>query len=335
MIKVALVGAGKMGLSHLAILGMQPNVKVVGVCDTSKLVLGVLQKYSAFSGYTDFKKMLDEAKPDAVFVAVPTKYHYDYVKELLARGIHVFAEKPFCLNDEQGKELVKLAATHKLVNQVGYHNKFVGTFQEVRRLIKSGALGSVDHFLGEAYGPVVVKKKEGTWRSKPSEGGGCLMDYAAHVIDLINDILSPITACGGSLIKSIYSKKVDDVVYALLELEDKTTGMLSVNWSDETYRKMSTSITINGSEGKIISDANELKVYFKNDNCPEGYTKGWNVKYVTDLTDQVDFYLRGEEYSAQVDYFVNAILGKELNTINTFESAWKTDRAISTIKNTK
>lgn len=335
MIKVALVGAGKMGLSHLAILGMQPNVKVVGVCDTSKLVLGVLQKYSAFSGYTDFKKMLDEAKPDAVFVAVPTKYHYDYVKELLTRGIHVFAEKPFCLNEEQGKELVKLAATHKLVNQVGYHNKFVGTFQEVRRLIKSGALGSVDHFLGEAYGPVVVKKKEGTWRSKPSEGGGCLMDYAAHVIDLINDILSPITACRGSLIKSIYSKKVDDAVYALLELEDKTTGMLSVNWSDETYRKMSTSITINGAEGKVISDANELKVYFKNDNCPKGYTKGWNVKYVTELTDQVDFYLRGEEYSAQVDYFINAILGKEPNTINTFESAWKTDRAISTIKNTK
>lgn len=161
------------------------------------------------------------------------------------------------------------------------------------------------------------------------------MDYAAHVIDLINDILSPITACRGSLIKSIYSKKVDDAVYALLELEDKTTGMLSVNWSDETYRKMSTSITINGAEGKVISDANELKVYFKNDNCPKGYTKGWNVKYVTELTDQVDFYLRGEEYSAQVDYFINAILGKEPNTINTFESAWKTDRAISTIKNTK
>ena len=335
MIKVALVGAGKMGLSHLSILGMQPNVKVVGVCDTSKLVLGVLQKYSTFPGFTDFKKMLDEVKPNAVFVAVPTRFHYDYVKELVTRGIHVFAEKPFCLNEEQGKELVKLATTQKLVNQVGYHNKFVGTFQEVRRLVKSGALGSVDHFLGEAYGPVVIKKKEGTWRSKPSEGGGCLMDYAAHVIDLINDIISPITVSRGSLIKSIYSKKVDDAVYSLLELEDKTTGVLSVNWSDETYRKMSTSITISGSNGKIISDANELKVYFKNDDCPEGYTKGWNVKYVTDLTEQVDFYLRGEEYSAQVDYFINSILGKEPNSINTFESAWKTDRAINIIKNTK
>lgn len=268
-------------------------------------------------------------------MATPTKFHFDFVKELLARNIHVFVEKPFCLTEEQGMELTSMASDRNLVNQVGYHNKFVGTFREVKKLVKTGAIGEVNHFMGEAYGPVVTKKKEGTWRSNPSEGGGCLMDYASHVIDLINDILSPITAIKGSILKSIYSKKVDDAVYSILELSDKTTGMLSVNWSDETYRKMSTSITINGEKGKIISDANELKVYFKDDHCPEGYSKGWNVKYVTDLTPQVDFYLRGEEYSAQVDYFINAVIGNVPNNINNFQSAWLTDRAISIIKNQK
>ncbi len=135
--------------------------------------------------------------------------------------------------------------------------------------------------------------------------------------------------------KSIYSKLVEDAADPLLELSDKTTGVLSVNWSDETYRKMSTSITINGTKGKIISDANELKVYFKEDDCPEGYSKGWNVKYVTDLTGQVDFYLRGEEYSAQVDYFIDAVVGKVPKKINNFQSAWLTDRAISIIQHQK
>jgi hypothetical protein len=51
------------------------------------------------------------------------------------------------------------------------------------------------------------------------------------------------------------------------------------------------------------------------------------------LTDPVDFYLRGEEYSAQIDYFVRAIQKKVPNTINNFKSAWTTDRAISLIKN--
>ena len=117
-----------------------------------------------------------------------------------------------------------------------------------------------------------------------------------------------------------------------MELSSKVSGVLSVNWSDETYRKMSTSITVMGSKGKIICDASEIKVYFKSSDCPSNYTKGWNVKYITELTEPVDFYLRGEEYSAQIDYFLKAIQKKVPNTINNFESAWHTDKVISLIR---
>ncbi len=178
----------------------------------------------------------------------------------------------------------------------------------------------------------MVRKKQDTWRSDPSEGGGCLLDYASHVIDLINGILSPVVASKGTLLKSVYSTNVEDAVYSLLELKSGLSGVLQVNWSDDTHRKMSTSVTIMGTQGKIISDANELKVFLKDGNLPEGYSKGWNIKYITELTEQVDFYLRGEEYSAQVDYFVKAAQGKLPNSVNTFESAWLTDRAISIIK---
>ena len=50
-------------------------------------------------------------------------------------------------------------------------------------------LGDLVHFTGEAYGPVVTKEKGGTWRSDPEEGGGCLFDYASHVINLIQEII--------------------------------------------------------------------------------------------------------------------------------------------------
>lgn len=332
MLKVALMGAGKMGISHLSILNAHPEVKVVGICDTSKMVNDFLSKQGNFNCFTDYKDMINAVKPEAVVVAVPTKFHYTIIKDFLEKGIHVFAEKPFCLTVEQGSELVKLAAQKKLVNQIGYHNKFVGTFREMKKIVTSGALGNIYHFTGEAYGPVVVNKKQDTWRSDPSEGGGCLLDYASHVIDLINDILSPVKASKGSLLKSVYSKNVEDAVFSLLELSSGVTGILSVNWSDDTYRKMSTTITVVGTKGKIISDANELKVYFK-ETIPQGYSKGWNVKYITDLTEEVDFYLRGEEYSAQLDYFIKAATGKVPNNINTFESAWYTDKAISLIKN--
>ncbi len=333
MVNVALIGAGKMGISHLAILGAHPDVQVTGVSDTSKMVVDAFRKFSKFPCYTDYEKMLDEAPADAVFVAVPTKYHAVMVKKVLEKGKHVFAEKPLCLTVGEGQELVELAASKKLVNQVGYHNKFVGTFRELKRIVDSGDLGEIFHFAGEAYGPVVTRPKQGNWRADPSEGGGCLMDYASHVIDLINYTLGPITAVKGAVLKPLYSKNVEDSVSALLELSSKVTGILLVNWSDITYRKMSTSVTIQGSKGKIICDANELKVYFNTEETPAGYTRGWNVKYVTDLTEQVDFYLRGEEYSAQIDYFIKAIQKKVPNTINNFQSAWQTDKVISLIKN--
>lgn len=333
MIKVALIGVGKMGISHLSILGANPNVDVVGVCDTAKMVTDFLTRYGKFQCYTDYQKMISETAPDAIFVAVPTKFHYAIIKDILSKKIHVFAEKPLCLTAAQAQELAALAQTQNVVNQVGYHNKFIGTFKEVKKIVNSGVLGKIHHFVGESYGPVVTKPQQSTWRSNPTEGGGCLLDYASHVIDLINDTLAPVSSVKGSVLNSVFSTTVEDSVYALLELSNNLKGILSVNWSDDTYRKMSTTITIIGTKGKIISDASELKVYLKEANVLPGYVSGWNVKNITDLTDQVNFNLRGEEYTAQVDYFIDAVQGKVPNNINTFQNAYQTDWAIELIRN--
>ena len=109
--------------------------------------------------------------------------------------------------------------------------------------------------------------------------------------------------------------------------------MLSVNWSDETYRKMSTQITVIGKEGKIISDAQEMKIYLKKENKELKLEKGWNMRYITDLTDEVMFNLRGEEYSAQVDYFAKCIKNNEAENKSSFSSALNTDKVIDLIKN--
>jgi len=333
MIKVALIGAGKMGISHLAILGAHPDVEVVGVADTTKMVTEVLSKYTNFQCFSDYNKMIEEERPDAVVVAVPTKYHASLVARLLNEGIHVFVEKPFCLTANDGIELTKIATEKNLVNQVGYHNKFIGTFTEAKKLIDQGAIGEILHFSGDMNGPVVIKQKQSNWRSKPEEGGGCLMDYAAHLIDLINYLVAPISNVQGAILKSFYSGAVEDSVFSLLETENHISGVINVNWSDETYRKMSTQVTIIGSQGKIIVDATELKVYLKQDIADPNYTRGWNIKHINDFSEEVDFYLRGEEYSAQMDHFIKAVQQKVPNHINNFESAAQTDYVIDLIRN--
>lgn len=333
-VRLGIIGVGKMGLSHLSIARAIPGVEVTGVCDSADYLLDVLHKYSGVPTFKNAERMLDEAKLDALIVATPTGSHFELVNSALERNIHVFCEKPLTLNSEQSIALAKTASDHGLVAQVGYHNRFVATFQEVRRLLADGVLGRPSHVLAEAYGPVVLKPTGSTWRSRRSSGGGCLYDYAAHPINLLNWYLGSPRRVRGSVINSIFSKDTDDEVYATLDFDDGLSAQLSVNWSDESYRKMSTSITVSGSMGRIVADRQELRVYLRDGaRIPDGYRSGWNIRYITELTPPVQFYLRGEEYSAQLEHFVAAVqAGEGAARDNSFSSAAETDSVIELIQ---
>lgn len=330
MVRVGVVGLGKMGLSHHAMINAHPEVEVVAVCDATGYVLDVLNKYTGVRTFSDYDNMLRDAQLDAVIIATPSRSHEPMVRSALDRGIHVFCEKPFVLTARDGLELAQLAQSKSLVNQVGYHYRFVAAFQEVKRLLDLGAIGEVTHAMAEAYGPVALKPKGSTWRSQRSEGGGCLYDYAAHPLNLLNWYFGAPDAVGGTVLNSIFSKETEDEVYSTLYFEGGKSAQLSVNWSDESYRKMSTKITLWGTTGRITADRQECQVYLRDTaSVPEGYQQGWNVRYTTDMTQPVWFYVRGEEYSAQLDYFVQKIKAKDLDNVNSFESAAMTDKAIA------
>lgn len=330
MIRVAVAGLGKMGLSHLAMINSHPCVKVCAVCDTADYLLDVLSKYSGVRTYTDYDAMLRDVGLDAVLIATPSRLHAGMVKAALENDLHVFCEKPFCLDVGEAESLCELAKNRKLVNQVGYHYRFVGAFREVKRLLDAGAIGEVSHALAEAYGPVVLKPQRSTWRTKRDEGGGCLYDYAAHPINLVNWYFGQPTGVGGTVMNGIFSKETCDEVFSTLYFGQGKSAQVSVNWSDESYRKMSVKITIWGSLGRIYADRQECQAYLRSAAIiPDGYREGWNVRHTTELTDAAWFYLRGEEYSAQLDHFVRCIEEKRGQNDNSFESAVVTDRVIS------
>jgi predicted dehydrogenase len=330
VINVGIVGLGKMGISHQAIINMHPGANLAAVCDASGYLLGVLKKYTGVATYSDLDRMLGEVELDALIVATPSRAHAQMVKQALQRDLHVFCEKPLTLDVPESVELTELAADRGLATQVGYHNRFIGAFREVKALLDAGAIGTVSHALGEAYGPVVLKPKGKTWRSQRQEGGGCLYDYAAHPINLINWYLGEPVGVGGTVLKQIFSEETDDEVFGTLFFSDGKTAQISANWSDDSQRKMTTQITIWGSAGRIEADRQECRAYLRGTApVPVGYTAGWNVRYTTDLTEPVWFYLRGEEYSAQIDHFVRRVQDKRIDGENAFESALVTDRVIA------
>ena len=91
--------------------------------------------------HDDYDSLLAREFIDAVLIATPPKLHASMVHKALERGLHVFCEKPFVLDVAEGERLAALAETKGLVNQVGYHCRFVGAFQEAARIVKSGRAG--------------------------------------------------------------------------------------------------------------------------------------------------------------------------------------------------
>jgi scyllo-inositol 2-dehydrogenase (NADP+) len=331
MTRTAIVGLGKMGLSHLAILRAHPELDVVGACDSVGYVRNILAKYSDLNCYDDLERMLAETDTEALVVATPSRMHAPMVEKAIARGIHVFCEKPFVLNVAEGERLVAMAEAKGLVTQVGYHNRFIGAFREAARVVSSGALGRIHHVRAEAYGPVVLREKGSTWRGSKSEGGGALYDYACHAIDLVNFVVGVPQRVDGIARNSVFSRDVDDEVYCTLHYDNGVSGQLSVNWSDESFRKMSTKISVWGSNGRVTADRQECQIYLRESNpsVPEG--EGWTIRYTTDLTEEVWYYLRGEEYSAQIDYFAQSIKEGRTNGENNFRSALDADRVADMI----
>ena len=320
-VRAAIIGLGKMGLSHQSIANTHPDLQLVAICDTSGYVLDLLSKYTGIKTYSDSEAMFREERLDCVFVATPSKFHGRLVAAALERGLHVFCEKPFGLDPEEGYRLADLAERKRLVNQVGYHYRFVATFQEARRLLQLGVLGTLHHVRIEAYGPVVLRPKGVSWRSHKSEGGGCLFDYACHGIDMANYLVGTPKAVSGTVLNSVFSNDVDDEIYSTLQFAQGLHGQLATNWSDESFRKMSLKIGLWGTNGRMNIDRQELQVYLRSLPKPvDNLQPGWNIRYTTDLTPPVWFYLRGEEYSAQVDHFVHAIQSNS-STASTFRSA--------------
>jgi scyllo-inositol 2-dehydrogenase (NADP+) len=121
-------------------------------------------------------------------------------------------------------------------------------------------------------------------------------------------------------------------VSTTLVYPEGATAQISANWSDESQRKMTTRITLWGTTGRIFADRQECQVYLRDgDALPEGYGPGWNVRHTTELTAPVWYYLRGEEYSAQIDSFVTRVGEGRTMGVNDFASAAETDRSIGMI----
>jgi len=307
-IRVAIIGVGRMGITHYSILNAHPDVTVTAVAEPTPLINSFLDKYLEVRTYKDYTRLLEKETVDALVVCTPPALNSEVLRAAHAAGAHVFVEKPGTLVASQALELAALFESRGLVNQVGYVNRFNDVFGAARQLLVQRALGEVIRFRSEMYSRTIIREEEGgSWRSARDSGGGAVYEMASHCLDLVNFLFGPPDEVTGTALSQVFSRSVEDIVSSTLRYQSGLVGSLYVNWSDASYRKPTNRIEVFGKAGKLTADQYGLKVYLNEASPQHNLRAGWNSRYITDLFSSVPFFVRGIEFTAQLNHFVECI----------------------------
>jgi predicted dehydrogenase len=142
VLKVAIVGCGKIADSHAAQIQRIPGCEMVGACDREELMAKQLcERFPIEASYTDLDDLIAKARPDVVHITTPPQSHFKIARECLQRGCHVYVEKPFTLNTEEAQELIDIAERTGRKITAGHDDQFRHVARRSRKLIQDGFLG--------------------------------------------------------------------------------------------------------------------------------------------------------------------------------------------------
>lgn len=152
MLKVAIIGCGKIADGHVEQIRAIGRGEVVAVCDREPLMAEQLAVRMAIPHrYTDAQVMLRECRPDVVHIATPPESHVALATMALDAGCHAFVEKPFALTAADARVILDRARQSGRRVSVNYLYNFEPPGLELENLLGRGALGDVVH-LDTVYG---------------------------------------------------------------------------------------------------------------------------------------------------------------------------------------
>jgi myo-inositol 2-dehydrogenase / D-chiro-inositol 1-dehydrogenase len=191
-LRLALIGAGWITPMHLAALDRLDRTTLVGVASARLASAEVTAAPRGAAAYDDIERMLDEQRPDVVYVAVPPSVAVQACDAVVARGIPFLAEKPLAASDATGPARIAAAVEAQgLVAAVGYHLRSLEALPEVQARLAD-----------DPARLVVAKWTDGTpapeWWLKAAVGGGQVIEQATHLYDLARLLVGEATVVGAS-----------------------------------------------------------------------------------------------------------------------------------------
>jgi predicted dehydrogenase len=196
MLRVAIIGCGKIADSHASQIRRISGCELVAVCDREELMARQFsERFGVPRWFSGVEEMIRLAQPQVVHITTPPQSHFPLARLCLEAGVHVYVEKPFTLNTAEAEALVQLAQERGLKLTAGHDDQFSHVARRLRQLAKAGYLGGEPVHMESVYGyemsgsyaRALLGDREHWVRKLP---GGLLQNIISHGIARIAEYCS-------------------------------------------------------------------------------------------------------------------------------------------------
>ena len=263
------------GLDHdhvwglLAAIAKEPDAQLVAIADPHPELVSKAKARvpAAVKFYDDYRKMLDEIKPDAAIVTTENDRHLEILRECAQRHIHYSTEKPMASTAADAREMERLADQAHIKLMVNYWNAWVAPTHDLFHRVYAGELGPVQKIVVEQghQGPreIGVSKEFAAWLYDPAKnGGGALIDFGCYGAEWALFLKGrPARVYAHALkLKTAQHNAVDDDAVIVLEYPD-STAVIQASW-DWPYSKGQ--VEVYGPKGSLL--ATEQQLFYRPSN---------------------------------------------------------------------
>jgi predicted dehydrogenase len=264
MLKIAIVGCGKIADAHASAIQRIAGCEIVGVCDREPLMAKQLQeRFPIGKCFTELSDLLNEARPDVVHITTPPASHFEIARFCLEHGCHVYVEKPFTLDADEAQRLINLAEQKGVKLTVGHNDQFSHVARRMRALVEAGYLGDAPvhmescfgYDLGDpSYARALLGDRQHWVRRLP---GKLLHNIISHGVARIAEFLPAedlrVIAYGhvSPLLKGIGETEIVDELRVIISADERTTAYFTFS---SQMRPSLHEFRIYGSKNGLILD---------------------------------------------------------------------------------
>ncbi|MBN2551515.1 MAG: Gfo/Idh/MocA family oxidoreductase [Spirochaetales bacterium] len=221
------------------------------------------REFGAERWYKDWRELLKDEEIDAVYIATPPHLHAEQTIAAAEAAKHVICEKPMALDSQECRRMIAACRGGGVRLSIAYYRHFYPVVARIKELLAAGEIGKVvlaEIRAFENYRPEPDDPKYWVTR-KERAGGGPLMDFGCHRIEVLLNIMGAVSRAWGSQGRLLTDWDVEDTSISLFEFQSESKGMLAVSRAVEEPQD---SLDIYGSAGSIhvpVLNGGSLSVY--------------------------------------------------------------------------